>query len=240
MHAPPAPGRTIVVGDVHGCLAELLALVEEARWRPGVDRLILLGDLLDRGPDTVATVQWARRSGVECLLGNHEEKHLRWALHEARRRDDPRHVNPVRMAPGAIADHARLTPEDLGWLAALPRTAVLGGAWVAVHGGLLPGRPLALQPPDWLIRLRYLDAGGKPVSRHRGERGDPGVRRWPEAWRGPYSVVYGHHARAEVAVDACGEGVRCVGIDTGCVYGGKLTAFVLPKGELVQIDRRKS
>lgn len=239
MHAPPAPGRTIAVGDVHGCLPELLALVEAVRWRPGVDRLVLLGDLLDRGPDPIAAVQWARRNGVECLLGNHEEKHLRWELHEARRREQPRHVNPVRMSPEAVDAHARLTSDDLSWVAALPRAAVLGNGWVAVHGGLLPGRPLALQPPDWLVRLRYLDDTGKPVSRYRGERGDPGVRRWPEAWRGPYSVVYGHHAREEVVVDACGDGVRCVGIDTGCVYGGKLTAFVLPAGEVVQVPRTR-
>ncbi|HTN53109.1 MAG TPA: metallophosphoesterase [Anaeromyxobacter sp.] len=227
--------RTVVVGDVHGCLTELEALLGQVGYRGDRDRLVLLGDLLDRGPDPVGVLRRVRSLGAECLLGNHEEKHLRYAAHEARRRADPHHRNPVRMDPKRAGEHALLTPDELGWIAGLPRVLPLGGGWLAVHGGLLPGRPLAAQPPDWLIRLRYLDAGGKPVHRVRGEAGEPGVRRWAEAWTGPGSVVYGHHARPEVTWDAPATGVRCVGIDTGCVYGGRLTALLLPEAELVQV-----
>ncbi|BDG05919.1 metallophosphoesterase [Anaeromyxobacter oryzae] len=238
--APSAPGRrrTIVVGDVHGCLEELEALLVAARWNPGVDRLVLLGDLLDRGPDPVGVVRRARELRAECVLGNHEEKHLRFAAHEARRRVDPGHRNPVRMSPDRAAEHAQLSRDDLAWLAALPRVIPLGGRWLAVHGGLLPGRRVSAQPPDWLVRLRYLDVRGKPVHRTRGEAGEAGVRRWTEVWTGPQSIVYGHHAREGVVVDTPRPGVSCVGIDTGCVYGGKLTAFILPTQEIVQVPAR--
>ncbi|ACG74025.1 metallophosphoesterase [Anaeromyxobacter sp. K] len=232
-----APSRTLVVGDVHGCLGELEDLLAAARYEPMRDRLVFLGDLVDRGPDPVGVVRRVRALGADCLLGNHEEKHLRYAAHEARRREDPRHRNPVRLDPRRTEEHLRLSPDDLAWMAALPRALRLDGGWLAVHGGLLPGRPLSRQPPDWLIRLRFLDASGKPVSREHG--GEPGVVRWAERWTGPSSVVYGHHARDEVVVDEPAPGVRCVGIDTGCVYGGKLTALALPSGERVQVPSRQ-
>jgi bis(5'-nucleosyl)-tetraphosphatase (symmetrical) len=230
--------RTLVVGDVHGCLAELEHLLREVSYAAGADRLVFVGDLLDRGPDPVGVLRRVRALGAECLLGNHEEKHLLHAAHEARRREEPRHRNPVRLDPRRAAEHARLDREDLAWIAGLPRVLSLGGGWVAVHGGLLPGRALAAQPPDWLVRLRYVNADGEPVHRTRGEAGGAGIRRWAEAWRGPQSVVYGHNASEEVVVDTPAPGVRCIGIDTGCVYGGKLTALVLPGAELVQVPSR--
>src|SRR5512138_2797540 len=120
------PRRTIVVGDVHGCLEELDDLLVTAGYTPGKDRLVFLGDLLDRGPDPVGVVRRVRELGAECVLGNHEEKHLRYAAHEARRRDDPGYRNPMRRFDARRAgEHARLTRDDLLWLAGLPRVIAL-------------------------------------------------------------------------------------------------------------------
>ena len=198
---------------------------------------MLLGDLLDRGPDPIGVVRRVRALGAECVLGNHEEKHLRFASAEARARLDASFRNPMRpFEPRRAAEHVTLGADGIAWLATLPRVLDLGAGWVAVHGGFIPGRSVARQPMDWLVKLRFVDEGGKPVSRDRG--GEPGVRRWAERWTGPECVVYGHHAREEVVVDVPASGVRCVGIDTGCVYGGKLTAFVLPGEEVVQVPSR--
>jgi hypothetical protein len=233
--------RTIVIGDVHGCLAELEELLAAAAPGPS-DRLVFLGDLLDRGPDPVGVLHRVRALGADCVLGNHEEKHLRYAAHEARRRSEPRYRNPMRpFDPKRAAEHARLTHEDLLWLAALPRWLSLGGGWIAVHGGFLPGVPLAAQPSEWTLRLRYVDEAGRPVPREAGENGTPGVRRWAEAWTGPSSVVYGHFPDELGAPrrDEPRPGVVCMGIDTGCVYGGALTALVLPGSEVVQVPSRQ-
>jgi hypothetical protein len=235
------PPRTIVIGDVHGCLAELEELLAATAPGPS-DRLVFLGDLLDRGPDPVGVLRRVRQLGADCVLGNHEEKHLRYAAHEARRRSDPRYRSPMRpFDPKRAAEHARLTHEDLLWIASLPHWLSLGGGWIAVHGGLVPGVPLAAQPSDWALRLRYVDANGRPVPRKAGEGGAPGVRRWAEAWGGPCSVVYGHfpHALGEPRRDEPRPGVVCLGIDTGCVYGGALTALVLPGADLVQVRSRQ-
>jgi hypothetical protein len=250
--------RTIVIGDVHGCREELEELLQATGPGPG-DRLVFLGDLLDRGPDPVGVLQRVRALGAECVLGNHEQKHLRYAAHEARRSSDPRYRNPMRpFDPKRAAEHAALTHEDLLWLASLPRWIPLGpgsarperslagrrGAvdgWVAVHGGLVPGVPLSAQPPDWAVKLRYVDAQGRPATREAGDAGVPGVRRWAEAWTGPDSVVYGHFPAGglEPRRDEPRPGVVCMGIDTGCVYGGALTALVLPSGDVVQVPSRQ-
>ncbi len=234
--------RTIVIGDVHGCLAELEELLGVTAPGPG-DRLVFLGDLLDRGPDPIGVLRLVRSLGAECVLGNHEEKHLRYAAHEARRREDRHYRNPMRPFDARrAAEHARLTRDDLLWIASLPRWLPLGNRWIAVHGGLVPGLPLAAQPPDWALKLRYVDAEGRPAPREAGDSGQPGVRRWTEAWTGPDSVVYGHFpvGRGGAARrDDPRPGVVCMGIDTGCVYGGALTALVLPSGEVIRVPSRQ-
>ena len=203
---------------------------------------MFLGDLLDRGPDPVGVVRRARELDAECVLGNHEEKHLRWAAHEARRRSDPGYRNPMRpFDPRRAAEHAALGASALAWMASLPRSLALSDGWTAVHAGFVPGVAIPLQPSEWVIKLRYVDAEGRPASRERGDAGEPGVRRWPQAWRGPRRVVYGHHPQSlvEPTHDVQSPAVRCVGIDTGCVYGGRLTAFILPGEEIAQVPSRQ-
>jgi hypothetical protein len=235
------PRRTLVVGDVHGCLAELDELLRAAEHAPGRDRLVFLGDILDRGPDPVGVLRRVRELEAECVLGNHEEKHVRYAAHEARRKDDPGYRIPMkRFDARRAAEHARLTHDDLIWLSRLPRVLALGGGWVAVHAGFVPGLPIPAQPPDWTIRLRYVDAEGRPVPRARGDAREPGVRPWAAAWTGPESVVYGHFPqRLDLPKrDEAPGGAVCLGIDTGCVYGGRLTALVLPGEQIVQVPSR--
>src|SRR5690606_34883114 len=70
--------RTIVVGDIHGCIDELKELLNKISYNKNNDRLILLGDLIDRGPNSVGTVEFARKNNIESVLGNHEFKLLKW------------------------------------------------------------------------------------------------------------------------------------------------------------------
>ena len=68
--------RTVIVGDVHGCLDELLALVERC-GEPGDTRYVMVGDLVAKGPDSRGVVAWARASKVDAVLGNHDAAVLR-------------------------------------------------------------------------------------------------------------------------------------------------------------------
>src|SRR5438270_5081272 len=70
-------GRTILVGDVHGCSRELDALLDRIRFSSG-DRLVFVGDLIARGPDSLGVLDVERRTGALIVRGNHEQKLLDW------------------------------------------------------------------------------------------------------------------------------------------------------------------
>ena len=235
--------RTLVVGDVHGCLDELDALLEEAKFLPGRDELWMVGDLVDRGPDSVGVVRRARALGARSVLGNHEEKHLRFRKHAAREAADPRYRNPMKpLSEESRAAHEALDEADWQWLGGLPIWRTLADRWVVVHGGLEPRWPLARQNERLVLRIREVDERGKFVSSGDPRVPVPGSVPWASRWRGPESVLYGHqvHGLERPRVDAHGDGVECWGLDTGCVFGGRLTAFVWPAGEIVQVDAKRA
>lgn len=228
---------TFVIGDVHGCLEELdelLALVDPHQRH----RLVFVGDLVDRGPDPAGVVRRVRELGVECVMGNHDEKHIRWAKHEARRKADPAYKNPMRsMRDEQRAQHDAIGEAGLAFLAALPYTIDLGNGWTVAHAGAAPNRPLAKQKPAALMRCRWVDDEGAMIS--QALKPD-GARHWATVWRGPENIIYGHHVHdlADVRVDRC-EGVTCVGVDTGCCFGGRLSAYEVETGEVIQVHARR-
>ena len=222
--------RYVIIGDVHGCAEELLALLSAVEYHPQTDRLVFTGDLVDRGPDSIGVVRLVRELGAAVVLGNHDEKHVRWARHEAAQRATGK-PNPMRFAPAARALNDQLVAEGhVAWLASLPFYLRLRPRWVVVHAGFSPGVPLECQKPDVMTHVRHVDLlthrmtplralGAKP----------PGAVFWTALWQGPESVIYGHNVdNLECPrVDAPIAGVSCIGIDTGCVFGGQLTACVL-------------
>jgi hypothetical protein len=241
--------RNIVIGDVHGCLDELQELVLAVAPAPG-DRVICLGDFMDKGPEPVACLRFVRQQGFEAVRGNHEERHWKWRRNAAREVREPGYVNA--MQPFHNEDELRqneeLSQDDLDWIAGLPYFIEFLPGFVAVHGGLLPGIPLDSQPSDKMIRARWVDPlTGKavPTDYTSTERRPPGTVHWTEVYDQPHHVVYGHeaHSLTTPREDVAKNGRRCLGIDTGCVHGGRLTALVLgddlvPRYVQVQARRR--
>ena len=229
--------RAIVIGDVHGCLDELDELLRIVEYRQEADRLYFVGDLVDRGPDPVGVVRRVRELHAECARGNHEEKHVRWARREAERRATGK-PNPMRpLAEKVLREHETLGDDNLAWMAALPLVIEPVPGWVIVHAGFEPDRPVWQQNPNVCMRVRYVD------QRDRMKSGDPyskpaGAVRWATRWPGRENVIYGHavHDMADATVDEPQESVRCYGIDTGCCFGGRLTALVMPRRQSVSYD----
>jgi len=205
-------GRTIVVGDVHGCADELDALLAKARFASG-DALVFVGDLVARGPDSRRVLALARQLGARSVRGNHEHKLLAW-------RRKPRDVRlgeaHARVARELDADDWRALEQAPLWLDLRSH-----GARV-VHAGVVPGTPLDETPPEALLKMRTLDARGR-----WSDDADAG-RPWGEKYAGPPHVVFGHYAARDPQLHAW---ATC--LDTGCVYGGALTAMVLDDGEPV-------
>lgn len=211
-----ARGRTIIVGDVHGCREELEALLEAARFGPG-DQLVSVGDLVVRGPDPGGVLGLMRELGGLAVRGNHEDRLLR--------RRAARSPAPSGAAGMTQKTALALDREDFSWLAQLPYFLCLPDHRVAVvHAGVLPGIALHRQSPRVLMNIRSLGPHGEPIE----ERGRPGwAIRYPAPGEpdGPH-IVFGHHALGEPQIH-----LRATGLDTGCVYGGRLTAMVLDAGE---------
>jgi hypothetical protein len=105
-----------------------------------------------------------------------------------------------------------------------------GHAPVFVHGGFLPGRPWRGQPARIVTRIQVIGPDGEPHKRAEY----PNAPHWSELWNGPPFVVYGHTPRDEPARTK-----SSLGIDTGCVAGGKLTACIFPGRELLQVAARE-
>jgi predicted phosphodiesterase len=213
-------GRTIVVGDVHGCLRELEALLDVVRPSAG-DTVWFLGDLVDRGPDSAGVVRLVRSLGANLVMGNHDDKHVRYRRHLQRREQEPDFRIPMMPSEHFLEVHASLGDDDIDWMAQAPVLARLSDAWVLVHGGLMPGRPLSrpLRP----LNLRYLHRRtGRALSLQEANASPAEAVHWSDRWGGPWRVLYGHDAQPEVV-----ERRLTFGIDTGVVYGGRLTAAVL-------------
>jgi bis(5'-nucleosyl)-tetraphosphatase (symmetrical) len=225
--------RTIVIGDVHGCLEELDQLLTEVEFRKGDDRLILAGDLVDRGPDPVGVVRRARELGAEGVLGNHEEKQLRFRRHEAKKLTDPKYKNPMRpFKPERMAQHLAFNEDDWLYMAKLPLFLHVSrkniGPWYVTHGGFEAGKPLSAQKEDFVVRARYVDAKGKMMPLGDDYSVPEGGVFWATRWTGPESIVYGHNVDnlGTPRMDSPAPNVMCLGIDTGCCFGGKLTAAI--------------
>lgn len=241
--------RFIVVGDVHGCLEELNELLLKVEYRGGdKDCLVFAGDLVDRGPDPVGCVRRARELQAGCVMGNHEEKHIRWRNWETKIVNGEAKKNPMRRFDETrMVEHNNLSKEDMDYLMAMPRTICLGFPinWVVVHAGFESnGVPWSEQSRDSVCRVRNVDDAGKVASNSKNPLIDvPGSVPWAVRWQGPENVIYGHavHSRTEPRVDAH-DGYACYGIDTGCVFGGRLTALVLQDGkppEFVQVQAKR-
>jgi hypothetical protein len=209
----------IVIGDVHGCLEELEALLARCGAGAG-EAVVLVGDLVAKGPDSQGVVQLARERGLRAVLGNHDDKVLRVR-------------GSGTAGAGPKPEHERvaasLTAADWSWLEALPLSIRLAETTtVVLHAGAVPGIAIEEQKREHLLNLRSITPQGKPSKRI--EDGVP----WASLWRGPEEIIFGHDA-----VRGLQRHPLATGLDTGCVYGGSLTALVLPEHRLESVTARR-
>ncbi len=202
--------RTIVIGDVHGCSTELKDLLAAVEASPQ-DDLISVGDLIAKGPNSAGVLDWAMKTeNLRCVRGNHEERFL----HEWKAGSVP-----------ASKPYDRATVEQLRprferymeFLSTCPYF-IEGEGFTVLHGGLNPAiSKLQEQDPEDLVNLRCID-------------GEP----WYDSYSSDRLIVFGHWAKQDLVVRP-----NAIGLDTGCVYGGALSAVILPERRVVSVPARQ-
>jgi len=220
-----ASTRRIFIGDVQGCLEELRRLLAACNFDAAHDRLCCVGDLVNKGPDSDGVVRTARKLGATVVLGNHDL----WWIH-----------------------HKRGEGKLRRWLARQPLIATWDDI-IMVHAGLHPAwdddaiarlqrklLPAVVDAEprspavDWLASVRYCDGDGNRPPKDWPPPPPP-FAPWDTFYRGRRTVVFGHWARRGLVVSD-----RIRGLDTGCVYGGKLTAWIAEEDRIVQVDAARA
>jgi serine/threonine protein phosphatase 1 len=223
------------IGDIHGYLEKVVRLLDKLHYDPAADRLIFLGDYIDRGPDSKGVIELLLRLQGEnpaniFLLGNHEDNFLTY-LHACTTADSTSYwLKEPFFAGGGIATLrsygpqmrdpyderliASIPPEHVAFLANL-QLYWTNEAYIAVHAGVRPGISLERQQANDLLRIR-----GPFLSTPHG------LGKW---------VVFGHTPFPDVRHDE-----DKIGIDTGACYAsmgyGKLTALCLETQQTIQVS----
>lgn len=261
------------IGDLQGCHSALENLLEAISFSPTRDRLWLVGDLVNRGPDSLAILRWAQSLGeqVTAVLGNHDLHLLTVAegFAPAHRGDT---LEEVLLAP----DREAL----LGWLRRQPLLH-REGDMILVHAGLLPqwtpacaeelarevesvlrgpdyrdflARMYGNQPCGWeeslagmdrlriitnaMTRLRFCTPQGEMEFAHKGtpDQPPPGYLPWFEVANRASrdaTVIFGHWSALGLRVED-----RLLALDSGCLWGGTLTAVRLEDRRVFQVSCR--
>lgn len=235
-----------IIGDVHGCFAELKELlvimgyiVEETAGpdgknyrarHPGGRRAVFLGDLVDRGPNMVDALKlvmnMVKSGNALCVCGNHELRVLK-KIQEG---------NVLTSHGDPDWSMGQLTRQSAGFLSEVQRFmeglvshyVLDDGKLVVAHAGIKE----ALQGIE-SEEVRTLAIYGELTS-ETDEYGLPVRYEWAADYRGMAIVVYGHTPQSEVQ-----KVNNAINIDTGCVFGGKLTAFRYPEGVFMEVSAPK-
>lgn len=231
----------VCIGDIQGCADEFEALLDALHFDPARHHVIAVGDLVNRGPASARVLHKMIEIGADSVLGNHD-------LHLLARAAGLRPTRPDDTFEDVLADPQ--SDRLLSWLRERP-LVLADDDLLVVHAGLHPrwddpdaiARPLEariragelpLKDPalQFLTRVRYCDANGnRPADDQApGDGFDP----WDRFYRGDRMVVFGHWSQRGLVRS---DHVR--GLDTGCVWGGSLTAWVAEEDRFVSVVARR-
>ena len=262
-----------LIGDVQGCCSALQRLLRRVDFSPSRDRLYILGDLVNRGAQSLATLRLLRDLGdaAVCLLGNHD-LHLLAVAFGGRRAHRGDTFSDILHAPDRDAwiewlRQRRMAVFEQGWLMVhagvapqwdLPTTLLLAGEMEAMLRSAALGEFLGTmygdEPTRWderlqgtlrlrlvtnvLTRIRFVSTDGRlDLKTKEGAAGaPPGMVPWfdaPERRTQGTPIAFGHWSTLGLL-----NRPDLLGLDTGCVWGGRLTAVRVDGGarEVTQVE----
>ena len=217
--------NTFIVGDVHGCFNQLLLLLKLAKYNPTSHRLILLGDLINKGHHSFQLLSWVREKQVDVILGNHELKFIRGV--ETNTPLSPT-LEKLKQQMG------NNLPDWLDWIKKWP-AYIEEENFLAVHGGLIPEQHPRQSKIEILVNIRYWNVKTNnmqnidPILNNLQHNIPANCVAWHDLYTGSKLIVYAHWARQGLKIKN-----NSIGLDTGCVYGGPLTGLWLPERKIIQ------
>ncbi|MFW6366923.1 MAG: metallophosphoesterase [Spirochaetota bacterium] len=214
----PHRGRTIIIGDLHGCHDEFMRLLDAVSFADD-DICILAGDFVNRGPDSASCADFLRKTpNCYSVVGNHEKK-LQLVIN-----GDEKPAWSQEHTLSQLDDRGRtLMLETIASLPAVIETPLV----TVTHAMLDPSRTTDMQDP--VVTTAY------GIDDYPDSLDDEGVPAWYRRWRerfGSKPVCMGHKVYKRVELVAG----SLYALDTGAVRGGQLTALVLPERRIVQIQ----
>ncbi len=203
--------RLLIIGDIHGCLDTLKRLMDKIAWMPGRDRLYFLGDYIDRGINSKAVVDYILKLGsssphVECLLGNHEAMFLDFLQgnhQELFLRNLGKKTIESYQSEKRRVNEPLVPPDHMSFFQSLKPFIELEDCYL-VHAGFKPGISIKNQSEEDMIWIR------EPFISSDYDFGK--------------MVIFGHTPFHEPIVMH-----NKIGLDTGAVYGNRLTCLELPE-----------
>jgi hypothetical protein len=209
-------GRTIVIGDIHGCFDELCDLLKLVELRTD-DRVIAVGDLIVKGAKSDEVLDlFIKDERMSSVIGNHDRALRQYWRGEPLKLSREQRITARQLEPGRERYSA--------YLRGLPFTINLGSHLV-VHAGVRPGVPLRQQMASDLTEMRTM--GANPSRR----KGVP----WYDVYRGKRVVLFGHWPAKTPRLAP-----SAIGLDTGCVYGGRLTGYIIESNQFVSVPARRN
>lgn len=203
--------RWIVIGDIHGCYQELDDLLSKAEAAPD-DSIISVGDLICRGPSSSKVLDKVMSlSNFKMVLGNHELRFLRYWRQGKIPQEKSYDLATVWEMSDRFNDYMKFLDRQPFYLEFQN--------FIVIHGGLRPEVTLPQQTPDDLTNLREVGDEKKP---------------WYQFYQGPKPVIFGHWVRQRPLMIK-----NVIGLDTGCVYGGNLSACIFPDQKIISVPARK-
>jgi hypothetical protein len=203
--------RTIVVGDIHGCYDELMQLLDKVGLEDD-DRVVSVGDLVTKGPKSREVLElFISDKRFSTVIGNHD-----LILRRKWNGED------IELKPAQKDTHKELKSDKdtfLLFLNELPFVIDLD-THLVVHAGFRPNVSLHSQTTGDMTRLRTLGPN------RESDEGTP----WYHVYNGEKTVLFGHWPAAEPR-----RGPKAIGLDTGCVYGYNLTAYIIESEEFVNV-----
>jgi len=210
--------RTIVIGDVHACIEELEELLQKLQLKKD-DKLIFVGDLINKGPHSKSVLEKVEALNAIVLLGNHELGFLKYLESDR----TPRHTQFEEV----VSDLGSDLPKWRAWMKGLP-TYYETDEVLVVHAGIIPGVAVKDIPPAIITRVRTWDGEGIDMNNDK----DPA---WYDYYSADKLIVYGHWAHQGLLIRE-----NTIGLDSGCVWGGALSAVILPERRIVQVISKRA